>query len=139
MTGKARHHLARVRLVGAGWRSPTDFMIPSLLSHLSEHPEDSTHSGHTPSSQHTALSKTPGLAWDFPAGPMVKTPPCQCRGCGLISGQGTNSLYTMQQGQKKKQQQHLGLGHLKVSSKDDHLYKIDVELITRIIQEASGK
>ena len=43
----------------------------------------------------------------------------------------------MQQGQKKKKKKkkkHLGLVHFKVGSKDDHLYKTDVELITRIVQ-----
>ena len=42
------------------------------------------------------------MVWDFPGGPVVKTPHSQCRGAGLIPGQGTKIPHASQRGQKKK-------------------------------------
>ena len=37
------------------------------------------------------LSIDTGHSWEFPGGPVAKTPCCQCRGLGSIPGQGTRS------------------------------------------------
>ena len=40
------------------------------------------------------------LNWDFPGGPVVKTPHFQCKGCNLILDQGTKILHAAQCSQK---------------------------------------
>ena len=40
--------------------------------------------------------------WDFPGGPVVRTPCCHCRGPGSIPGQGTEVLQALQHSQKKR-------------------------------------
>ena len=40
--------------------------------------------------------------WDFPCGPVVKTPGFQCRGMGSIPGQGTKIPQAARHRQKKQ-------------------------------------
>ena len=41
--------------------------------------------------------------WDSPGSPVVKTPPCQCRGEGLISGWGPSKIQQVARRLKKKE------------------------------------
>ena len=70
-------------------------------SHLSEHPKDSTHPGHTPSSQHTTLSKTPGLGTSLVV-QWLRLHTANAGDVGLISGRGTKIPHTCAARPKKK-------------------------------------
>ena len=52
-----------------------------------------------------------GAIWDFPGGPVIKTPHFQVVDVDLIPGQGTKILHAAWHGQKKKEAEDIHYTH----------------------------